>query len=106
MTLTTDELAEVRTFIGDTEPPTTDTLNEIFSRRESVTGVVREVLTKRLADLLARPTSFSIPGEYSESRAGQVKETRELLTLLGGPILDAEGGLGSVLLLEREDPAR
>lgn len=84
MALTTDELATIRAEIGDATPPTDVTLDAIFVRVESVAGVVREVLSKRLADLLARPTSFTIPGDYSESRAGQIEALQKKLAALGG----------------------
>lgn len=102
MALTAAELIELRAVIGKGTPPTDADLNTKFDRLGSVTLVAREVLSERLADLLTKPTSFSIPGEYSESRGGQIKALQEQLVALGGGVLSGT----RIATLERDDPGR
>lgn len=52
------------------------------ARLGTVDAVVAEVLRIRLADARERPTSFSIPGEYSEDRAAAFKSLSERVAAL------------------------
>jgi hypothetical protein len=88
--LTADERALVRSEIGDAEPPTTTELDEIHERRGGLVGVVREVWSKRLADLLAEPASFSVAGQYSESSGDNIRAIQERLRALSGSADDSD----------------
>jgi hypothetical protein len=99
--LTPDELAAVRAEIGAVTPPTDADLDAIHDRLGSPVAVVREVLSKRLADRLAAPQSFSIPGDYSES--WNIDALQKQLAALGG---SGMGGTVQVGVQVREDPAR
>lgn len=79
MALTDDEFEQIRAEIGDATPPTDLELDEIHDRVDSVGGVVYEVTSKRLADLLASPASFTVSGEYSQSTEANIKAYQALL---------------------------
>lgn len=78
-TPTADELAAIRSEIGDAEPPTDSAIETIFDRLGTVGGVVYEITSKRLADLLASPASFTVTGEYSQSTEANIRAYSELL---------------------------
>lgn len=84
MALTLDELALVRAEVGDTVPPSDDDLDEIHDRRGGLVGVVREVWSKRLADLLASPASFTVSGEYGQNVASNILGIQQRLRELAG----------------------
>lgn len=72
--LTADQLATLRDEIGDTEPPSDDDLNAIWTRKgESLTQTVLGVLGKRLATLASGGAlSFTVVGEYSENSGSNI----------------------------------
>lgn len=53
-----------------------------YERLGSVDAVIVEVLRIRLADARERPTSFTIPGEYSEDRAAVFKSLSDRVAAL------------------------
>lgn len=59
-----------------------------------VDAVIVEVLRIRLADATQRPTSFTIPGEYSEDRSASVKLLAERLGALDSEV---GGGLARIV---------
>lgn len=80
--LSADQLKVVRSRVGDN--PTDEELNERYDRLGTVDEVIRETLEYRLANLLDRPDSFTVPGEYSESRGGQIKALQDAIAEAGG----------------------
>lgn len=48
-------------------------------RLNTVAAVVREVLEIRLATLISQPSSFTVPGEYSQDTRENIKVLREAL---------------------------
>lgn len=64
--MTTDELAELRSLVGTTSPPTDSDLDGIYDRVGSVRAVALAVLRGRLADMRARPAEFRAEGDFSE----------------------------------------
>ncbi len=78
--MTDDELELVRTWVGDT--PSDAELQEIYARVEDLATVVRQVLRKRLANLLAQPASLSVPGEVSINNAANIAALQNSLDLL------------------------
>jgi hypothetical protein len=67
MALTTEELAYLRSELG-TDIDQVD-LQERHDRLGNVQAVAAEVVRERLATVINAPTSFTIPGAYSESRS-------------------------------------
>jgi hypothetical protein len=97
MALSTDQLVDIRRQIGDTVPPSDADLNAIYDRTGDVDELVREVLERRLATLLASPAQFSVAGEYSQSTAANIEALRKQLG-------DLPGGLTSVRVVEAPAP--
>jgi hypothetical protein len=60
MPLSADELAVVRSWVGD-EPLTAD-LDAIFDATSNYDEVVLQTLRKRLSNFTSDPASFSVPG--------------------------------------------
>lgn len=59
-------------------------LTERYLRLDSdLDAVITEVLRIRLADIMAGPTTFSIPGEYSQDATAQQKALEARLGLPG-----------------------
>lgn len=63
--LSDNDRATVRAEVGD--DPDDETLDEIYGRVGTVGGVIYEVLTRRLADYMANPAQFAVPGKYSQN---------------------------------------
>jgi hypothetical protein len=83
--LTEDQLYQLRRKVGTA--PDDATLNALYEQLDDVDQVAIQVLSERRADLVRKPSSFTIPGDYSESRsAEQLKALdAELGTIPGGP---------------------
>lgn len=79
--LTEGQLVTLRRQVGSS--PTDGELQLIFDRVGSLTETAREVLEIRLANLRAEPTSFTVPGEYSQDTSGQIKALDAQLAKLG-----------------------
>lgn len=73
MPLSATDLADVRVEVGDTEPPTDADLHAIYDRRLTVKDTILEVLIKRLADYIANPAQFVIPGDYGQNVTENIK---------------------------------
>lgn len=83
--MTEEELALIRDIIGDTTPPTDADLEDYYEQLDGdVYGVARKVLKRRLANLTAAPSSFSVPGEYSQSTTANIATLERQLADLGG----------------------
>lgn len=98
--LTEAQLVTVRRQVGN--KPTDAVVQATYDRTGTLTETVREILEIRVANLRAAPTSFSVPGEYSQDTAGQIKAIDALLAGLGDldntdPEDDA-GGLPTVVV--------
>lgn len=85
------DIAEIRRWLGSSEPPTDDDLyDKMDEYDQSVPEVVKFFLDVRLADLLSGPASFSVPG-YSENNTAvieaikdKINEVSILLPSVGG----------------------
>jgi hypothetical protein len=75
--LSDNDMKVVRSRVGD--GPSDEVLDERYDRLGSVDEVIRETLAARLASLLDRPDTFNVPGEYGESRGGQIKALQDEL---------------------------
>lgn len=73
MTVTAEELAEIRAHIGDDTPPTDADLDAAFVRLGSVEAVALEVIRKRLAAIRAKAMKFTAEGDYTEDWSGNEK---------------------------------
>lgn len=69
---TDEDIALVRRFVGNTEPPTDDDLYDAIQDAGSATLAAEQLLQGRLGDLLSKPASFSISGVYSESNSANI----------------------------------
>jgi hypothetical protein len=75
--LTADQLAEIRDEIGSA--PDDAVLQTTYTRVGTLGGTIYSVLSRRLADLMAAPSSFAIPGEYSQSTQANIAALMEQL---------------------------
>jgi hypothetical protein len=83
MPLSADQIAALRSEIGDSEPPDDDDLYDIYLRRGSITGTAIEVTRKRIATLASGGAlNFSVPGEYSENRGDNLRALETILKRL------------------------
>lgn len=78
-TLTSNQVAVIRDFIGTSEPPDDFDLQEIYDRVGSLVGTAYAVLSGRLGDYLATAASYSIVGVYQESTQANIDNLRQLL---------------------------
>lgn len=86
-----EDLVWVRNQIGDTTPPTDADLHGRYDIVGDRVLVVKEVLDRRLANLLSDPASFSVPGEYSQDVRDNIAALKAKLSELGG-----SSGVGGV----------
>lgn len=82
MALTAQQRAYFRSQLGTTLDEV-DLEARLVRLEYDEAAAAREVLDQRLADLLTKPASFSVPGEYSESRAENIKALQEKVKGLG-----------------------
>jgi hypothetical protein len=80
--LTSNEIATIRSWIGDKTPPTDVDLDPIHARTGSLRGVVVEVLRKRLATMSAKPSQFAVAGDYSQTTAENIRSLERQLAQL------------------------
>jgi len=106
--LTDVELAYLRSEIGSTVDEAD--LDLRYERLGTAVAVAHEVVRERLATLLSGPSSFSLPGVYSEStndgtiRALQAQTDRLQTTLdaVHAPAVDVQqGGAGRIVRTDR-----
>lgn len=71
MALTIDELAYFKAQLGSTVNAAD--LEERLIRLGTKEKAAVEALDQKVADLLAKPASFSVPGEYTEDRSANIK---------------------------------
>lgn len=103
--LTEVQIALIRDFIGDSEPPDDFDLQEIFDRVASPIGVAYAVLSKRLGEYLSVAASYSIVGVYQESTQANIDNLRQYLKDMEKkyPFLETQGdaSAGSNLTVTR-----
>lgn len=88
MALTAEQLAEIREWVGST--PDDVTVSATFDALGGVRDTIRRILRMRRADLIANPSQFAIPGEYSQSTVANLKAIDSLLEQLDTAPLDTE----------------
>lgn len=86
MAITAAQLAEIREYIGTSEPPSDATLEEYFDDLGSVTAVARRIVRQRLADLRAKAAKFTAEGDYSEDWTESIKALERLEKSLGSAV--------------------
>jgi hypothetical protein len=59
--------------------PDDSELDDIFTLRGGVVGVIRQVWSTRLATLLANPASFQVSGEYGQNVTANIEAIRRRL---------------------------
>lgn len=82
MALSVDQLITIRRAVGTA--PSDAELNDIYTRTADVDELILEVLEIRLADLKRNPSSFSVPGEYSQSTGENIAALEKSVAALGG----------------------
>lgn len=95
-TPTADELISIRRQVG--LAPTDAEVAEIYDHNDDdVDETVLEILEIRAAEMRRNPLSFTVPGEYGESRnINQLEALEDQIGALGG----GETGLGVVTVVE------
>lgn len=86
--LTVEQLAEIREWVGST--PDDATVEATFDALGGVRDTIRRILRMRRADMIANPSQFAIPGEYSQSTVQNLKSIDELLAELETADLETE----------------
>ena len=71
MALTTEQVAYFKTKLGSTIDQVD--LEERLLRLGTQEQAAVEALDQKVADLLNKPASFSVPGEYTEDRSANIK---------------------------------
>lgn len=89
--LTEDQVYALRRKVGDR--PTDAELQAIYDRTGSLTETAREILETRLANFMADPANFSVPGEYSQGTEKNIDALTRALASLGDLDDDIEDGL-------------
>lgn len=105
MAVTAGQLAEIREYIGTSEPPTDATLEEYFDELGSVTAVARRIVRQRLADMRAKAAKFTAEGDYTEEWSVNIAALERLEKNLTGAVTaaavasDSTGDLTTGLLV-------
>ena len=89
MAITAAQLAEIREWIGTSEPPTDATLEEHFDNLGTTAAVARRVVRQRLADLRAKAAKFSADGDYAEDFSENIKALERLESRLDAAVVTA-----------------
>ena len=106
MPLSADQLAWIRSYIGDDDPPSDADLNGIYARLNGVAATTVEVLRKRRAELLAGPLSFAVDG-YSQNAAANIAALDKMLSSLTIEVeLETGDGTARTVRLTRVAPHR
>jgi len=93
--LTADQIAAIRTWVP-WDPPTDAALEVTHQRLDlSWRHVAREHVRAKLQDVLANPSSLTIPGEYAETRTGQIAGLEAALAALDAEIAINPDGTGT-----------
>lgn len=101
MAFTTEELAEVRTWVV-WDPPTDAELNERHDALGGMYAVVVWYLRLKYSQLLAEPASYAISGEYSQSTGANIEAfAARLAEAEGLAAAEASGSAAGVGYLER-----
>lgn len=96
--LTPDQISTIRDDVGDVS---ITTLQRTYDRVGTVEGTIVALLRAQLAPLLARPASFTIPGEYAENRAANIKALQDRIDQLAASAATT-GALPEVVQLTPE----
>lgn len=100
MPLTTEQIEEARRWVGN--EPADAILDDIFDRTGTLRLTIDEVLHDRYAELVRTPASFSIPGEYSQSTADNLKALKTLMAEFAGAVVTGDvNGASNVKRLVR-----
>jgi hypothetical protein len=75
MALTPEQVAYFKSQLGSTIDQVD--LEERLLRLGTQEQAAAEAIEQMIADLLAKPASFSVPGEYSEDRSANIKALTE-----------------------------
>lgn len=92
MPLDANQLAVLRSRLGSNANEAD--LSARYDRLGDLVAVEHEVLSQRLADLLASPATFSVPGEYSQSTGENIRALQARIDAL--PI----GGTSTATVLD------
>jgi hypothetical protein len=102
--LTEDQVVSIRRQVGNA--PDDAALQAIYDRTGSVDDLVLEVLEIRRAEFIRNPSSFSVSGEYSESRtADQLKALDEDVAAAAQAAGVPAPGYATVRVAKPERPA-
>ena len=77
MALSAPEITWLRSKVGD--DPDDATLEALFTQLGSLADVAHQVLSQRLANLLAGPAKMAIPGEYEQDTSANIKALQAAL---------------------------
>lgn len=92
-----EQYRELRSIVGEGEPPTDADLLEAFERLGSVTAVALEVQRSRLATLRSQPASVTVDGDFSENWGDTIKSLeRHVAELQTAVVTEAEPTAGMV----------
>lgn len=100
--LTTADYRWLRSYIGTDEPPTDSDLHERFVDLGGLAEVALEILRERRATMLTKPASFSLSGDYAESRIKNI----EALDLQIAELLGLTSGAGTLRTVSLDNPRR
>ena len=96
---TATQLAEMRTYVPATWTPasdfTTGKLFLAFQQFGSVRAAALALSRLKLAHYIEQPSSFTVPGEYSQSTAAAMASLREQIKTLEKAVADEETAAGS-----------
>lgn len=76
------DLALIRTQIGDSVPPTDETLAVLLERLGSPAAVAAEVLQGRLASMVSKPLKWGLDGDMDVDASANVKPLSEAIQAL------------------------
>ncbi len=94
MTISTDDLALLRTYVT-WDPPTDATIDARYTILWSWEAVALEMVRTRRSQMLDSPSSFSIGGEYSESWTANIEALTKMMNELEAMVPSGTaGGLG------------
>lgn len=97
--LTDDQLTYLHDHLGASADE--DDLQSRYDRLGTLDLVITEVLQRRLADLVSKPASFSVAGEYSQNTGPNIEAlTKQLAQFEGGAI----GGMSLVRIVAPAPP--
>ncbi len=108
MALAADDLAAIRSHIGETAPPSDGDLGPMWDRLGSVETVALAVLRARHADMLAQPSALGVSGDYDENWSENLTALERKIAHLEAAVAVAAGtgGVVTVAHLTRSGRSR